>query len=158
MLQLDVWNIVFTVINVIILFVLLRIFLFKPVKKIIAARQEEADRQIDEANLSKEEAEKLKVKYEAVVADAESEKKKVMQDARKSADEEYQRIVNEAKKEAELIRLGAVNEAKAEKTKVIKQAEKEIAEMVVEAATKVVTGENGNSAIYDRFLDKAGDK
>ena len=48
MLQLDVWNVLFTIINLLILFVLMRIFLYKPVQKIIAKRQEEADRQFGE--------------------------------------------------------------------------------------------------------------
>lgn len=59
MLRLD-WNILFTVINLILLFIAMRVFLFKPVRKIIAARQEEADKQFAEAAASKEEAEKLK--------------------------------------------------------------------------------------------------
>ena len=41
MLRLD-WNLLFTVINLLLLFVLMKIFLFKPVQKIIAARQAEA--------------------------------------------------------------------------------------------------------------------
>ena len=48
MLRLD-WNLLFTVINLLLLFVLMKIFLFKPVQKIIAARQAEADKQFDEA-------------------------------------------------------------------------------------------------------------
>ena len=78
MLQLDVWNVLFTVINLLILFVLMRIFLYKPVQKIIAARQAEADKQFDEAAAKQSEAEELKTKYEAVLSDAENEKKKVV--------------------------------------------------------------------------------
>ena len=41
-----------------------------------------------------------------------------------------------------------------------KKAEKEIADMVVDAAAKVVAGNSAdaNSALYDTFLNKAGDK
>ena len=53
MLRVD-WNLLLTIINLLLLFVLMRIFLFKPVQKIIAARQEEADRQINEAGESKQ--------------------------------------------------------------------------------------------------------
>ena len=81
MLQLDVWNVLFTVINLLILFVLMRIFLYKPVQKIIAARQAEADKQFDEAAAKQSEAEELKTKYEAVLSDAENEKKKVVAEA-----------------------------------------------------------------------------
>ena len=55
MLRLD-WNLLFTVINLLLLFVLMKIFLFKPVQKIIAARQAEADKQFDEAAAKQAEA------------------------------------------------------------------------------------------------------
>ena len=44
MLRLD-WNLLFTVINLLLLFVLMKMFLFKPVQKILDERQAEADRQ-----------------------------------------------------------------------------------------------------------------
>ena len=45
MLRVD-WNLLLTIINLLLLFVLMRIFLFKPVQKIIAARQAEAEKEI----------------------------------------------------------------------------------------------------------------
>ena len=158
MLQLDVWNVLFTVINLLILFVLMRIFLYKPVQKIIAARQAEADKQFDEAAAKQSEAEELKTKYEAVLSDAENEKKKVVAEARKTADEEYQRIVTDAHKTASQIKDEA--EAISQKEQILKKAEKEIADMVVDAAAKVVGSNSAdtNAALYDTFLNKAGDK
>ena len=164
MLQLDVWNVLFTVINLLILFVLMRIFLYKPVQKIIAARQAEADKQFDEAAAKQSEAEELKTKYEAVLSDAENEKKKVVAEARKTADEEYQRIVTDAHKTASQIKDDAEAEAISQKefnqTVVLVTHEKEIADMVVDAAAKVVGSNSAdtNAALYDTFLNKAGDK
>ena len=156
MLQLDVWNVLFTVINLLILFVLMRIFLYKPVQKIIAARQAEADKQFDEAAAKQSEAEELKTKYEAVL----NEKKKVVAEARKTADEEYQRIVTDAHKTASQIKDDAEAEAISQKEQILKKAEKEIADMVVDAAAKVVGSNSAdtNAALYDTFLNKAGDK
>ena len=119
MLQLDVWNVLFTVINLLILFVLMRIFLYKPVQKIIAARQAEADKQFDEAAAKQSEAEELKTKYEAVLSDAENEKKKVVAEARKTADEEYQRIVTDAHKTASQIKDDAEAEAISQKEQIL---------------------------------------
>lgn len=160
MLQLDVWNVLFTIINLLILFVLMRIFLYKPVQKIIAKRQEEADRQFGEAAAKQSEAEELKTKYQTVLSDAENEKKKVVSEARKTADEEYQRIVADAHKTAAQIKDDAEAEAVMQKKQILKKAEKEIADMVVDAAAKVVAGNSAdaNSALYDTFLNKAGDK
>ena len=151
MLQLDVWNVLFTIINLLILFVLMRIFLYKPVQKIIAKRQEEADRQFGEAAAKQSEAEELKTKYQAVLSDAENEKKKVVSEAR---------IVADAHKTAAQIKDDAEAEAVMQKEQILKKAEKEIADMVVDAAAKVVAGNSAdaNSALYDTFLNKAGDK
>ena len=145
MLQLDVWNVLFTVINLLILFVLMRIFLYKPVQKIIAARQAEADKQFDEAAAKQSEAEELKTKYEAVLSDAENEKKKVVTDAHKTASQ---------------IKDDAEAEAISQKEQILKKAEKEIADMVVDAAAKVVGSNSADTkaALYDTFLNKAGDK
>ena len=63
MLRVD-WNLLLTIINLLLLFVLMRIFLFKPVQKIIAARQEEADRQFKEADERKQAAEEARKQYE----------------------------------------------------------------------------------------------
>ena len=95
-----------------------------------------------------------------MLSDAENEKKKVVSEARKTADEEYQRIVADAHKTAAQIKDDAEAEAVMQKEQILKKAEKEIADMVVDAAAKVVAGNSAdaNSALYDTFLNKAGDK
>ena len=103
MLRVD-WNLLLTIINLLLLFVLMRIFLFKPVQKIIAARQEEADRQFKEAGESKQAAEEARKQYEASLANAEEAKKQVLQEARQTADAEYKRIVSDAEKTAKQVR------------------------------------------------------
>ena len=137
MLRLD-WNLLFTVINLLLLFVLMKIFLFKPVQKIIAARQAEADKQFDEAAAKQAEADGLKAQYAKSIASVEEEKSKAKQ-----------------------IKEDAAVEAENQKTQILKKAEKEIADMVVDAAVKVVgknSGADVDSSLYNEFLDKAGDK
>ena len=149
MLRVD-WNLLLTIINLLLLFVLMRIFLFKPVQKIIAARQEEADRQFKEAGESKQAAEEARKQYEASLANAEEAKKQVLQEARQTADAEYKRIVSDA-----------VTDAENQKAQILKKAEKDIADMVVDATVKIVGEKKGadvDNALYDKFLDKAGDE
>ena len=76
MLKVDI-NLVFTIINLLVLFVAMRIFFFKPIKKIIDDRQAEADRQFEEARNKQTQAEELKTQYEASLASAEDEKKQI---------------------------------------------------------------------------------
>ena len=64
MLKLDI-NLVFTVINLLIIYFILSKFLFKPVKNILAKRQEEIDKQYAEAEEAKTQAGALRQQYEA---------------------------------------------------------------------------------------------
>lgn len=160
MLRVD-WNLLLTIINLLLLFVLMRIFLFKPVQKIIAARQEEADRQFKEAVESKQAAEEARKQYEASLANAEEAKKQVLQEARQTADAEYKRIVSDAEKTAKQVKEDAITDAENQKAQILKKAEKDIADMVVDATVKIVGEKKGadvDNALYDKFLDKAGDE
>ena len=80
MLRLD-WNLLFTVINLLILYVLMKRFLFKPVNEILEKRQREEDARLSAAEEAKNSALKSKEEYEASIKNAEQEKKKIMQQA-----------------------------------------------------------------------------
>lgn len=160
MLVISLSNILMTVINLLVLVVLMRIFLFKPVKEIIAQRQEEADREYKEASRLQAEADGLKTKYEKSLADAENQKKQILSEARKTADAESRRIIDNACQTAKEVKRDAEISAENKKAQIIKSAEKEIAGLALDAAVKVVGKSGGaetDSALYDEFLDKAGD-
>ena len=97
MLRLDI-NLVFTIINVLLLLVVVRIFLLKPIRKIIAARQEEADAALAEANAAKEEAEKQQAEVQEQMKGIEAERTKVLAETRAKAGKEYERVLEDAKK------------------------------------------------------------
>lgn len=160
MLRIDI-NLLFTVINLLVLFVALKVFLFKPVQKIIDARQAEADKQFEDAKNRQEEADAVKAQYEKYVADVEEEKERILSNAKKVADGEYQKIVEDAKKVAEEVKSEAEKEAQEEKARIIKDAEEDIAGMVMDVASKMVASKSGadiDSALFDKFLGKAGDE
>ncbi|MDD7076556.1 MAG: ATP synthase F0 subunit B, partial [Lachnospiraceae bacterium] len=63
MLRLD-WNILFNIINILILYFLLKRFLFKPVNGILEKRQQEADSIFAQANEKEAQAQESKAQYE----------------------------------------------------------------------------------------------
>ena len=94
-------NLLWTVVNVLILFLLLRKFLYKPVMNVIAQRQKQIDDAIAAAETSKQDAaaaltsaeDKLRnvdaeaaARREAYEQQAEKEKQQLMADAQKQAD------------------------------------------------------------------------
>ena len=72
MLRLDI-NIVFTIINLLILYVIFRVFLFKPINKIIEKRRLLVEQQFAEADDAKAQAEALTERTNSDVAAAKAE-------------------------------------------------------------------------------------
>lgn len=154
MLRLD-WNILFNMINILILYVLMKKFLFKPINNILEKRQAEADAQLQNAKKAEELAVKSKEDYEASIKDANEEGAAILSKAREEATAEYSRIIEEANKKAGSILEKAAGEAEAEKAKILRSAENDVRELVVNAVAHV-TGQKedaaGDLALYDEFL------
>ena len=120
-------NLLYTVVNVLVLFLLLRKFLYKPVMNIIAQRQKQVDDALAAAETSKKEAaatlntaqDKLRnvdaeaaARRTAYEEQAEKEKQQLLADAQKQADA----IVAEGKRNAEAERQHKLREADAQTT------------------------------------------
>ena len=154
MLRLD-WNILFNIINLIILYLLMKRFLFKPVNAILEKRQQAADAQFAEADRQKAEAKESQEHYDALVQGAEDEKKRIVADARQEASAEYGRIVSEAKDKADGIVEKAKADAENEKAAAMLQADAAVRDMVVTAAARMVAmkdAKESDRALYDKFL------
>ena len=76
MLRLDI-NLVFTIINLLIWYAIIRIFLFKPINKVIDKRSAAIQEKYDEAKKMQEEAQAEKEKYAACQDEIEVEKNKL---------------------------------------------------------------------------------
>ena len=149
MLRLD-WNILFNIINLIILYLLMKRFLFKPVNAILEKRQQAADAQFAEADRQKAEAKESQEHYDALVQGAEDEKKRIVADARQEASAEYGRIVSEAKDKADGIVEKAKADAENEKAAAMQQADAAVRDMVVTAAARMVAMKDAKES--DRAL------
>lgn len=156
MLRLDL-NLVFTVINLLIWYVLLRKFLFQPVNRTIEKREEAIQARYAEAQKLQEEAQTEKEKSAEFRAQIEKEKAQIMADAQAEARAEYDQIVSDAHKKAGLILETSKKEAALQKEKVMNKAEQEIRTMILEAAVKSMQSEHSDRALYDQFLTKAGE-
>ena len=159
MLRLDI-NLVFTIINLIVLFVLMRIFLFKPVNNIIAKREEAIRKQFDDADAVRKEAENLKTEYEASLAGAKDESARLITEAKEKARGEYDRIVKSADEEVNNKIQKAQETIEEEKQKTMRNMQSEIQGLVVAAATKVVGSQvqaGDSSRLYDDFIAEIGE-
>ncbi len=158
MLRIDL-NLLWTIINVLIIFGIVKKFLLKPVNKILAARQEEIDKQYAEAKAAEENARQLEEQKKAAMNSIEEQRYEMLKEARGKAEEEYQRRVAEAKTEADKIVADAKILAEREQERHMEQAQNQIADLVVAAAAKLVASKAGveeDKALYNQFLAKTG--
>lgn len=156
MLRLDL-NLLWTVINLLVWYILIRKFLFKPVNNIIEKREASIKSRYDEAQALKDEAKAEKDKCTAFQADMEEEKTRIVAAAQESARTEYDHIVEDAHKRAEQIVEESRKEAELQKEKIIGRAEQEIRSLIMDAAVKSLQSSDNDAALYDQFLTKAGE-
>ena len=156
MLRLD-FNLVFTVLNILIWYVLIRKFLFKPINDIISKREDAINSRYEEAKKLQEEAQAEKEKSVQYQNQIESEKAKVMAQAQLDARKEFDQIVEDAHKKAGQIIDNSKKEAALQKEKIMNKAEQEIRGMILDAAVKSMQSEHSDGSLYDEFLTKAGE-
>ncbi|HOC34150.1 MAG: ATP synthase subunit b, sodium ion specific [Firmicutes bacterium ADurb.BinA205] len=155
MLNFEFWSIVETVANIIILFILLRIFLFKPINKMKNERTRTIQENLDSAEKARTEAEELKEQYENTIGEAKEEAKNIIMKAHDDAESERAAIIKKAHEEADQKVAEADKEIESERKKVLRQAQSEIADLAIEAASKIVganVDDEKNRRLVDEFL------
>ncbi len=119
------------------LFLVASHFLFNPIRDMLKKRKEQIRGDLDDAKISREEAQRLKEEYEAKLQNVEKEAEEILSAARKKALANEAKIIADAKEEAVRIRERAAQEAELEKKK---------------AADDVVAA-SMNTAIQDSLLE-----
>lgn len=160
MLKFDI-NILWTLINLIIFFVLMKLFLFKPIKKTLDKRKELIEGQFKAAEDKEKKAGELQAEYQSQLSGVEDEKKAIIAEARNNAKGEYDKIVARANDDAVKIKQDAKKASELESEKARFAVKQEIAELAMQAATKVVEKEvspETNKMLYDQFLNESSDK
>ncbi len=157
--SIDAGTIVFTLINTLIIFLIFRIFLYKPVCKILEKRKQMAAAEIADAKKAKEDAEKAQQEYTARLADAKNEAAEIIRTANVRAQKREEEILAEATQKAADIRQKAEESIERDKQRALNEVKDEISEMVVMAAQKVVEKEisvEDNEEIISKFLEEVG--
>ncbi|MBQ9078995.1 MAG: F0F1 ATP synthase subunit B [Ruminococcus sp.] len=153
MLDIDHWNFIWAAVNFILLFILLKIFLFKPVNKIMDERTRTIQDDLDAAKKSKEEAEALKKEYEDNISDAKQKAQEIIMKAHEDAESEKSAILKKSQEEADQIISDANKTIENERKRVLAQAQTQIADLAIEAASKII-GENLDDEKNRRLVDK----
>ncbi len=144
---------VVTIINVIIMYFIIKKLLFDKVTNMISARTNEVESDNNEAAKSKEEARELKLKFENQMLTADAEGKKIVEEYKGKATKLSDEIIEEAKKEAALIRERAKADAEREMEKAKDEIKKQVIAISMLAAAKSVGGQLDEKKHHDLIKD-----
>ena len=151
MLHVDVSYIIISMINILVLFLFLKVFLFQRVGAVIEERQRTIERSLQDADLKKTEAYQLKQDYENDLKQAGNQAGIILKEAKERAEIEYVTILSEAKKEAAKTMEESRKAIELEREKSVEMAKSEIASVALLAASKVV-GKNVDNDTNQQYL------
>lgn len=144
-------NILWTIINLLILYALIKHFLFQPVHDILGKRKQEIESDFALANQQKQEALESKNKANQQLENMQTICDGMLTDAKEKASLEYEQIIADANKKSdemiEQARIKTIEVANEEKAK----AKSEIADLINKAADKI-TNTKSDEKLYDDFL------
>lgn len=157
----NLWQILISLINLILLFLIVKKFLFQPVKKVLAARQSELDDQYAQAKRAEDEANADRAAWKQKKEDLANEADAILQSATDNAKYRSEKIVAEAKDRADSIVRQAEVEAELERKKATADIKREIV-LVSGALTEKMLGREINTEdhqeLIDSFIEEIGDE
>lgn len=157
----NIWHIIISLCNLVLLYLILKKFLYKPVKKVLAKRNEEIDGQYEYAKNAEQSALENKKQWETKMAQSEETANNMIKKAAETAELRSEKIISDAKAEAQGIIRRAEAEALLEKANAQAQMKKEIADVSTQIAQKMLereVSEDDHRRLIDSFLDKIGDE
>ena len=152
-------GLLWTFVNLIVFFLILKKLLFQPVMGMIEKREQMISGQIEDAEQKNTQAGLLKEKYEAELKNANQEAAMIVKTAKERGKEEYEKILRDAGAEASKIIADASKTIETEREKAVQGIQNEIAQVAIAAASKVIqenVDQASNEKILYDFLREAG--
>jgi F-type H+-transporting ATPase subunit b len=153
----NIWAILASLANLLILTLIVKRFLFKPVKKIVDARRAAIDNEYAQAQEARDQAEESRQNYEAAMAAAKQTSDQIIADATRTAEHRSNEIVAEARQKATDIRRQAETDAILERKKAEDDMKHEIAEVSTQLTGKLLQreiNEDDHKKLIDSFLNE----
>ena len=154
------WQLVISLCNLLILFLLFKKFLYKPVRKMVAAREAAINEQYNAAAKAEEEARADKAAWAAKLQGAGAEAEQIIRNAEVSAERRGDKIVADAKDKAEIMLRQAKNEAELERRKAEDGIKREIVEVSTRLTEKMLEREirkDDHKKLIDSFIQEIGE-
>ena len=157
----NLWQILVSLLNLVLLFLIVKHFLYKPVKNILAKRQGELEEKYVDAQNAVDKAEEKRREWQEKLDGANAEADSIIESATELAKSRGEAIVTEAREKADGIVRVAQNEAELERVKAADEIKREIVEVSGAIAEKMLEREvnaDDHKKLIDSFIEGIGDE
>jgi len=152
------WTVIFQILNLLLLMVLFKKYLFKPVMEILEKRQAEIEGHYQEAQQAETDAKAMKADYE--MAGARQEADRVIKTATESANAMSASIVEDARTQADQLKRRAQTEIDLERRRAFDEVKGELSGIALDIASQVIereVNEKDHEAFIDEFIKNVGE-
>lgn len=146
-----------TTLSFIILLILLSKFAWKPILSMVKEREANIADSLNAAEKAKEEVAKLKADNDAIIADAKLERDRILKEAREIKDSIVAESKGFAQQEADKLIAAAKTAIENEKKSAINEIKKQISELSIDIANKILEQELSDNSKYDELINKSVD-
>ncbi len=153
------WEIIVTICNTLITFLIVKKLLFGPVHKMMDARTQEVQLMYTSAEKAQTEAESMRSEYTERLAKAKEEAQEIVSSATRRATVRSEEILKESSQQAASMIKKAENSIEMERKKAMNEIKDEVANLSVLIASKVVErdiNKKDHERFIEEFIDKVG--
>lgn len=152
------WNLLFSAITVLVLFLILKKFFFEKVHNFMEEREKEVRTQFETAEENNRLAEQKLMDYEERIKNYQSEGREIIKAAKDDAKVQAQSILDDAKEKARIAIEKSEAEIERQKNNARRELKDEIGTLAVMAAERIMEKElsdKNQSEIVDRIIKEA---
>ena len=151
------WNLLFSIITVLVLILILKRFFFEKVKRFMDERKTQVA-EFQKADEAENQARKKLDEYNEILAGAEKEKRAIIAGAMESAKVQADSVLDEARKEAADIREKTRIQIEREKAAARKEIHNEASELAVQVAEKILENKldaDAQASVIDEIISRS---
>lgn len=156
----NIWQILVSLLNLVLLFLIVKKFLFKPVQKILAQRRAQIDEEYGKAEEAKLKAQADQEAWHEKMQQSDAEAENILKLASDEAAVRGNRIIGEAQAKADNVMRQAMLEIAAERRKAQDDMKKEIVDVSTALAGKLLDREitaKDHEDMINSFIDELGE-
>ncbi len=150
------FDLIVNILNIAILYVILRFLVYKPVKKFLNARLERLRAEKESAEKAVAEATEIKKKYTAMMDEGQTKAAELLRDTEREANKRAEKILADATAEAKQMIAGAEDRINAMTDEAYKDMRDEVVDLSITIASKLIErniDSSDNRRIADTFFD-----